>query len=488
MKSIRDLEIAQAGRPIRIVQFGEGNFLRAFVDDMIDVANERGVLDAGVAIVKPIPSGSLEAFREQGNRYTVCLRGKQDGRVVDDRRVITCVRRVVDAYSEYAAFLELAELPELSLVVSNTTEAGIVFEENDRYEKEPPVSFPGKLTKFLHTRWKRFRGDVGKGLVMLPVELIEDNGGRLKECVDGYIRLWGLETAFAAWVEEACTFCSTLVDRIVTGYPREEGSAICAELGYEDRLLDVAEPFGLWVIEDPAGTAAKRLPLDRAGLPVVFTGDQRPYRERKVRILNGAHTATVLAGCLMGKDTVGECMADPLLRRFMETAVLEEIVPTVPLPRAEAEAFARMVFERFENPFVRHALLSISLNSVSKWKARILPSLRDSLAAKGRLPRCLTFSFAALLAFYTGSELGEDVLFGSRAQGECYPIRDTGEVLRFFAKKSGSPDYVRAVCGQTAFWGEDLNRLPGFSETVTNHLGAIRAVGMETALRQAMEG
>ncbi len=471
-------------RPIRVLQFGEGNFLRAFVDDFIDIANEQGVFDGNAAIIKPIPFGNLNAFHAQENTYTVCLRGKIDGRVTDERRVITCVEKTVDAYGEYTDFMALAELETLRFIVSNTTEAGIAFDPSDDFSAEPPKSYPGKLTKFLHARWQHFNGDSSRGLILLPVELIEDNGGKLLSCVRQYIQLWNLPEDFARWVENDCVFCSTLVDRIVTGYPKTKAESICRELGYEDALLDVAEPFGLWVIEDATGRAKEEFPLDQAGLPVIFTEDQRPYRERKVRILNGTHTSTVLAGYLMGHDIVAQCMEDPLLRRFMETAVLEEIVPTVPLPRKEAEAFAASVFERFENPFVKHALLSISLNSVSKWKTRILPSLKDSLKQTGRLPKCLTFSFAALLSFYTAHGRQEHALTGSRPKDGAYPIQDTVEVLDFFEKADNqdAAAYVQAACAQTAFWGEDLSAIPGFAEAVTGYLTEIRKDGMETAL------
>lgn len=490
MESITSLYRRKPGE-IKVVQFGEGNFLRGFVDDMIDIANEKGVFNGDVAIVKPIRYGSLDRFRRQDNLYTVSLRGKQDGTTYVENRVVTCVQKVVDAYDGYDEFMALARLDALQLVVSNTTEAGIVYDADDRFELTPPNSYPGKLTKFLYERFRAFRGDPGKGLVMLPVELIEDNGKNLKKCVLKQIGNWKLGEDFKNWVENCNVFCSTLVDRIITGYPKGEGEAeaIWNELGYKDELLDTGEPFSLWVIESDKDISQK-FPLDKAGRHVVFTKDQRPYRERKVRILNGAHTSTVLAGYLTGKDTVGECMADPLIRKLMESIVYREIVPTVKLPREEAVGFADSVMERFENPFVRHALLSISLNSVSKWKARILPTFRDLYARDGRVPKLLTFSFAALMAFYTSDTLRDGALIGDR-NGSPYEIRDDRAVLEFFAansKKLPVKEFVAALASRTDFWGEDLAKYRGFADAVTEDLELVRKDGMTAAVKSLLEG
>ena len=485
MKKIQDLYQVKE-RPIRIVQFGEGNFLRAFVDYMTDVANEKGLFNGNVAIVKPISFGSLERFQKQNNLYTVSLRGKKDGKTYVENRAVTSVGKVLDCYGEYEDYLALARLDSLEFVVSNTTEAGIVYDPTDRFELTPPNTYPGKLTQFLYERFRTFSGDKAKGLILLPVELIENNGGKLKECVLSYASLWKLGDEFTAWVKDACTFCSTLVDRIVTGYPRDEAAEICGQLGYEDELLDTAEPFGLWVIESDRDISEK-LPFDNAGLPVVFTKDQKPYRERKVRILNGAHTSTVLAGYLIGKNIVRECMNDPLIFKFMQTVVLEEIVPTVKLPREEAIAFANSVFERFDNPFVNHALLSISLNSVSKWKSRILPTFRDQYQASGKPPKLLTFSFAALMAFYTSSQLENQTLIGHRGE-ETYEIHDDAQVLEFFAANStkSAAEFTKALASHQEFWGEDLTKYEQFEEMVCRYLTDIRTNGMESAMEHAL--
>ena len=483
MKKINEI-YHRSPRPVKVVQFGEGNFLRGFVDDMIDIANEKGVFDGDVAIVKPIESGDLSRFRNQDNIYTVVLRGRVEGEPYVEKRVVTSVQKVIDAYGEYGAFLDLAKLDTLQFVVSNTTEAGIVFDETDRFELTPPKTYPGKLTKFLYERFRAFRGAADRGLVILPVELIEDNGGKLRECVLRLAGLWKLGPEFKKWIEESNVFCSTLVDRIITGYPRAEAGKICEELGYEDNLLDTGEPFALWVIESEEDISAK-FPLDKAGMHVVFTKDQRPYRERKVRILNGAHTSTVLAGYLMGKDIVRDCMQDPLIRKLMETIVFTEIVPTVRLPRREAADFANAVFERFDNPFVDHALLSISLNSVSKWRARILPTFRDNYAKTNTPPKYLTFSLAALMAFYTSDRLEKDALIGDRG-GQPYEIRDDRNVLEFFAANSKSrptAEFVKLFLSNVSFWGEDLTaEFGGFAELVTKDLEAVRRDGMTKAV------
>ena len=474
MKSLNKEAIAKVDRPIKVIQFGEGNFLRAFVDYMIDIANEAKVFNGSVAIVKPISFGSIENFEKQDNLYTVVLRGKENGETVNDSRIVTSISKVLDCKEDYSEYMGLAALDTLRFVVSNTTEAGIVLDKNDTMEGLPNT-YPGKLTKFLYERYQAFNGDLQKGLIILPVELIENNGGKLKECVLALCDIWELPAEFKAWVCDACVFCSTLVDRIVTGYPRNEVAAICEELGYEDKLVDVGEPFGLWVIESDKDISAE-FPLDKAGLPVVFTDNQKPYRERKVRVLNGAHTASVLAGYLYGLDIVRDCMYDEVMGKYVRAVVMDEIVPQVPLPLEEVKAFAASVFERFENPFIDHALLSISLNSVSKWKARVLPSFKDHYANKGELPRLITFSLAALFAFYSSSDLKEDALVAKRADGTTYEVHDDAAVLAFFAENSAKSveEFVKKALSNEAFWGEDLTAYEGMEETVFSWLTLIR--------------
>ena len=450
--------------PIKVMQFGEGNFLRAFVDYMIDILNEKGNFNGSIAIVKPIPFGSLDMFKEQDNLYTVLLRGKENGKVVNDSRIITSVSKVLDCAEDYEEYMDLAHLDTLRFVVSNTTEAGIVLDINDTFDGLPNT-YPGKLTKFLYERYTAFSGAENKGLIILPVELIEENGRKLKECVLALCDAWNLPQEFKNWVKISNTFCSTLVDRIVTGYPRGYADKVCEELGYEDKLVDIGEPFALWVIESDKDIS-NELPLDKIGLPVVFTDNHKPYKERKVRVLNGAHTASVLAGYLYGLDIVRDCMSDDVMGKFIRKVVNDEIVPQVNLPLDEVKAFAESVFERFENPFIDHALLSISLNSVSKWRARVLPSFKDYYKNNGKLPSLITFSFAALLAFYSSNNLKEDGLYAKRANGDEYVIHDDRAVLEFFAENVGKEDFIEKACKNTDFWGEDLSVCDDFAREV----------------------
>jgi tagaturonate reductase len=469
-------------RPIKVVQFGEGNFLRAFVDYMIDIANEQGKFDGDIVLIKPIEFGNLDMFHKQDCQYTVSLRGNVNGEGKIINRVVTSVADAVDTSKEYAKYMSLAEIDTLRFVVSNTTEAGIVYDATDKFEAEPPKTFPGKLTKFLHHRFETFNGDMSKGLVMLPVELIDDNGLHLKECVMQLIDLWNLGADFKKWVEEACIFTSTLVDRIVTGYPRATEKEEWEKLGYEDHIMVTGEPFALWVIES-AKDISKEFPLPDAGLPVIFTDDHHPYKQRKVRILNGAHTSFVLASWLCGNDIVRQSMEDADIRDFMNKTIFDEVIPTLTLPEDELKEFAGEVVNRFNNPYVDHALLAISLNSVSKWRARCLPSLLGYVDKFGKLPAHLTFSIAALMAFYNGTEIREGALIGHR-NGEEYQIKDDAAVLEFFRDNSGkdTAEFVKAYLGREDFHGQNLNEVPGLTDAVTTYLDDIRTNGMRAAL------
>ncbi len=486
MESLNRSKTGKKDRPIRVVQFGEGNFLRAFVDYMIDIANEQGKFDGDIVLVKPISFGNLENFHKQDCQYTVSLRGNIDGEGRKVNRIITSVADAVDAVEEYDKYMALADIDTLRFVVSNTTEAGIVYDADDKFEMNPPASFPGKLTKFLYRRFETFKGDLSKGLVMLPVELIDDNGLHLKECVFQQIENWGLSDEFKAWVENACIFTSTLVDRIVTGYPRATEAQEWEELGYEDRLMVTAEPFGLWVIETPKDiTEEFNLPAANGiGLNVIFTDDHHPYKQRKVRILNGAHTSFVLAAYRAGLDIVRDSMNDEDIRNFMNRTIYEEVIPTLTLPEDELKAFAAEVVNRFNNPYVDHALLAISLNSVSKWRARCMPSLLGYVEKFGKLPVHMTFSIAALIDFYKGSEIVEGALKGDR-NGQPYDIKDDAAVLEFFAANSDkdAAELVKAYLGREDFHGQDLNQVPGLTDAVTAYLSDIRANGMRAAIK-----
>ena len=474
-------------RPVKVLQFGEGNFLRAFVDYMLDIANEQGRFDGGIVLVKPIAFGSLEAFHQQDCLYTVVLRGLENGQPVEKARLITSVNDAVDAYAEYEKYAAYARLDTLRYIVSNTTEAGIVLDESDRFELTPPNTYPGKLTKFLYERAQAFDYAADKGLVILPVELIDDNGIALKRCVFALAKLWKLGERFERWLEEACVFTSTLVDRIVTGYPRDDAEAIWQKLGYEDQLLDTAEPFGLWVIESQKDLS-RELPLPDCGLPVVYTDNQKPYKQRKVRILNGAHTSFVPAAFLCGHDIVLEAMRDPMIKNFMQHTLYDEVIPTLTLPREDLLHFAEAVTGRFENPFIKHVLLSICLNSVSKWRARCLPSLLGYVEKNGKLPERLTFSLAALMALYQGGTLEDGALVCKRA-GQPYTLRDDAAVLAFFAENTGKPaaEQAKAFLSRTDFFGQDLTQVPGLLDAVSVTLAEIQQRGMRAVMTERFQ-
>ncbi len=470
--------------PVKVVQFGEGNFLRCFVDYMIDIANEKGLFDGSIVLVKPITFGNLDRFHQQDCQYTVQLRGRVNGEPTVQTRVITSVSDAVDAYSEYEKYMALARIETLEFIVSNTTEAGIVYDAEDRFDMTPQNSYPGKLTKFLYERYTCFQGDNSKGLTILPVELIDDNGIALKKCVLQTIENWNLSLEFKTWVEEACVFASTLVDRIVTGYPREEAEEIWEKLGYQDNLLNTGEPFALWVIESEKDVSEK-LPLVKAGLPVIFTDNQKPYKQRKVRILNGAHTSFVLAAYLAGRDFVAESMQDELICNFVKSTIYDEVIPTLSLPKTDLEDFASAVIDRFNNPFIKHALLAISLNSVSKWRARCMPSFLEYVEMKKELPTRLTFSIAALMAFYSSTTIREGILIGTR-DGAEYEVRDDAAVLEFFAANSSldTKVFVENYLSNETFHGQDLTKITGLVEQLVVYLDEIKSLGMRKTMEK----
>ena len=470
--------------PERILQFGEGNFLRAFVDYFVDVLNEKADFNSKVVLCQPIAPGLADMINEQEGLYTLFLRGFQDGKEVNKKRVISCVSRCLNPYKNFEEVLACAENPDLRFIACNTTEAGITYDPSCKFEDVPADSYPGKLTQFLYRRFQKFGTEAGKGFIILSCELIDDNGKELKKCVLKYAKQWGLSAEFINWIEKENIFCSTLVDRIVTGYPRNEAASICEELGYEDNLIDTGEIFGFWVIEGPQ-SIKDEFPVDKAELPILITDNHKPYKQRKVRILNGAHTSFVLGAYLAGQDIVRDCMHDEVIRSFMNKTIYDEIIPTLDLPEKELKEFAAAVTERFQNPFIDHALLAISLNSTSKWKARVMPSLKEYVKRKGTIPECITASFAFYIAFYSGDTLTEDGLLAER-KGESYTIKDDRSVLEFYAshKEDTVEKLVHAVCTNEAFWGEDLTQMDGFEAAVCADLEKIRTDGAY-ALMQA---
>ena len=473
--------------PEKVMQFGEGNFLRAFVDDFIDIANEKAGFNGKVVLVQPIAQGLADYINAQEGLYTLYLRGSEKGVKVDDKRVISAVSRCINPYGEWDKVLEFAKSDDLEIIVSNTTEAGIVHETESRFDQAPPISFPAKLTRVLYERFTAGK----KGIVMLSCELIDNNGKELLKCVNQYIDDWGLSEDFRRWVNEENIFCSTLVDRIVPGRIRdaEEVRRLNELNGYEDPLTDVGEVFGIWVIEGPAGLE-DRLPFKAAGVPVIVVPDVTPYKKRKVRILNGAHTGFVLGAYLAGFDIVRDCMHDDTVRGFMNKMLNEEVIPTLPLDRKDLEAFAAAVQDRFNNPFVNHELMSISLNSTSKWRARNMPTFLDYIEANGRLPKCLTASLAAYIAFYSNDiqALNDKGLVCKRPKGNEYTVSDDRWALEFYwDRRNASPEaLVHDVLTNEQMWGQDLSVIPGLEAEVVRILKLIREKGALTAYAEAI--
>lgn len=388
----------------RVIQFGEGGFLRGFVDYFFHKLNEKGVWEGKVVIVQPIEKGMCDMLMAQGCEYNLYLRGIENKEVVNERTHIDVISRCVNPYNDYNAYIKLAENPDFRYIVSNTTEAGIEYLGTEKITDRPAKSYPAKLTQLLYRRF-----ELGfNGFIIMPCELIDDNADNLKACILKYAKLWELPEEFVRWINEENDFCNTLVDRIVTGYPKDEAEKLWEEIGYRDNLLDTAEIFHLWVI---GGHHEDELPFNKAGYHIVWTDDVKPYKRRKVRILNGAHTSMVLGAYLYGLTTVGECLQDETVSTFLKKCIFDEIIPTLGNKEEDVD-FGEAVLERFSNPFIKHMLLSIALNSVSKFQVRVLPTILEYKELFGAYPPALTFSLAALIAFYRTDKAndGEEIV------------------------------------------------------------------------------
>ncbi|GHV94389.1 altronate oxidoreductase [Spirochaetia bacterium] len=489
MKKINEA-VSPVTRPEKIMQYGEGGFLRAFVDWMIDILNEKSGFNGNVVIVQPLERGMGDVLNSQEGLYTTVLRGVQKGQTTEEIRTIRSVSRCINPYSAHEEYMRCAENPDLRFVISNTTEAGIAYSPDDKPEDKPQKSYPGKVTAFLYRRFTHFAGDTAKALVFIPCELIDKNGDKLKEIVLRYATEWNLGDDFLKWLA-ACDFCNSLVDRIVTGYPKDEAAALCEKIGCEDQLLDTAEIFHLWVIETKRDYS-EELPFGKAGLNVIWTDDMSFYRTRKVRILNGAHTSSVLAAFQYGLNTVEECTKDKLVHAFMHKVIFDEIIPSMNGSTEELTQYANDVLERFANPYIKHLLLSISLNSVSKFKTRVLPSITGYIAKQGKIPPALSFSLAALFSFYKGKDFASGSLTGRRGT-ETYAITDDEPVLKEFealyaahdaATEAGAAAVVQGVLKKADWWGEDLTAIKGFAEAVSGALLLIQSKGMKAALEE----
>jgi tagaturonate reductase len=440
--------------------------------------NKKGAFYGSVVVVQPIDKGMVNMLNEQDGLYTLYLRGLINGKAESIHETIDVINRGINPYESFQAYLQTAEGLDMRYVISNTTEAGIIYDESDKPTDTPPNSFPAKLTVWLYHRYNTFKGETSKGVHIIPCELIEKNADNLKKIILQLAEKWKLEEGFTSWLNTACTFNNTLVDRIVPGYPRERIAEITEELGYEDKQVVEGEHFHLWVIEAPE-ELQKELPFPSIGLDVKYVKDLTPYRTRKVRILNGAHTALVPVAYLYGIDTVRESVEHPVVGKFLRDAIFEEIVPTLDLPNEELVQFSNEVIERFRNPFIKHQLLSIALNSWSKFETRVLPSLLEYIKRKGSVPQRLAFSLAATIAFYKGKRGNEDIALNDDAA--------TMELLKNAWLKSDGMDatiknVVTEVLGYQKNWKKDLNEVAGLNDAVSKHLRNIQKHGMEKAI------
>ena len=458
----------------KVIQFGEGNFLRAFIEWIIWKTNQKTDFNASVVVVQPIDRGMVDMLNEQDGLYHLNLQGLDGGQPVDSVDMIDVISRGINPYRDFEDYLKLAEQPEMRFVISNTTEAGIAFDPQCKFSDKPASSYPGKLTQLLYHRYEYFKGDPAKGFIIFPCELIFLNGKHLKECIRKYIQLWELGEDFSNWFETACGVYCTLVDRIVPGYPRDTAAQLCERVGYEDHLLDKAEIFHLWVIEAPKEVAAE-FPADKAGLHVLFVPSEAPYHERKVTLLNGPHTVLSPVGYLSGLNTVKECCEDPVIGKFVHKAMYEELMETLNLPKEELKAFADDVMDRFRNPFVKHFVTSIMLNSFPKYKTRDLPGLKTYLERKGELPKALVLGLAGIITYYKGGKRGEDDIVPNddpKITEALTQLWSTGDVAAI----------AKGVLADEFIWGEDLNAVPGLTEMLTADLALIQEKGMRAAV------
>ena len=464
--------------PERIIQFGEGNFLRAFVDWIVWNMNEKADFNASVVVVQPIAQGMVDMLNKQDCMYHVNLQGLDQGVAVDSLTMIDVISRALNPYTENEAFMKLAEQPEMRFIISNTTEAGIAFDPSCKLTDVPASSYPGKLTQLLYHRFKTFHGDKTKGFIIFPCELIFLNGHKLKETIFQYIELWNLEEAFKAWFEEACGVYATLVDRIVPGFPRKDILTIQEKLQYNDNLVVQAEIFHLWVIEAPK-EVAEEFPADKAGLNVLFVPSEEPYHERKVTLLNGPHTVLSPVAYLSGLNIVREACQHEVIGKYIDKVMFGELLETLNLPKDELIQFGKDVLERFNNPFVDHQVTSIMLNSFPKYQTRDLPGLKTYFDRKGVLPSGLVLGLAAIITYYKGGKRGDDeikILDDVKITTLLTDLWATGCTTRV----------TEGVLNAEFIWGENLNLIPGLTEKIVYYLNSIQEKGMIHVVKEVV--
>lgn len=469
-------------RTIKIMQFGEGNFLRAFVEWILQDLNDKGAIEASVAVVQPMPFGRVKELADQDGLYTLRLEGIDNGENVRKSQIIDVIGDCINPFTEYEKYLKYGESEDLQVIISNTTEAGIAVDASDTDFSKCPKSFPGKLLALLKRRYDRFKGDMNKGLAIIPCELIDDNGDELYRCLTELAKINKMDEKFIKWMQTANHFTSTLVDRIVPGYPKNEIEAIQKETGYIDNNVVKGEIFHLWVLKKEP-FVQKVLPADKTGLNVIFADDIHPYKQRKVKILNGSHTALVPVAYLCGIDTVGEAMNDKTIGKFVKDFIFGEVNPTIDLPADQMTAFANSVIERYKNPYIRHELMSIALNSTTKFRTRLLPTLLDYVKIKGKLPRHLLFSLASLIAFHKGKRGNEEIALND----------DPAYLAKWkylWTEFDGDLDKLaKEALAWKGAWDMDMNTIhPDITKTVAKYLKEIQTKGMKKAVEEFVNG
>ena len=462
--------------PEKVIQFGEGNFLRAFVDWIIWNMDQKTNFNGSVVVVQPLSGGMIDWLNGQDCLYHVNLQGRENGKPVNSLERIDVISRCLNPYSQFDAYMALAEQPEIRFVISNTTEAGIAFDPECKLEDKPCSSYPGKLVQLLYRRYQAFNGDPTKGLIIFPCELIFLNGHVLKDCIRKYIDLWQLPEGFRQWFENSCGVYATLVDRIVPGFPRKEIAQIQEKIGYRDNLVVQAENFHLWVIEAPK-EVAQEFPADKAGLHVLFVPSEEPYHKRKVTLLNGPHTVLSPVAYLSGVNIVRDACNHEVISKYIHKVQFDELMQTLDLPMDELQKFAADVLERFDNPFVDHQVTSIMLNSFPKFQARDLPGVKTYLERKGELPKGLVFGLAAIITYYKG---------GKRADGAEITPNDDPKIIELLQQLWATGDTQKVADGVLAaefIWQEDLNKVAGLNQLLKQFLDLIQAKGMLDAVK-----
>ncbi|MFX0141191.1 MAG: tagaturonate reductase [Candidatus Hodarchaeota archaeon] len=480
--------------PEKVIQFGEGVFIRAFFNYFLEIANSNSIFNGRAVVIQPVHVEKAKILNDQDCLFTLCSRGLRNGRKQEDYFIISSISKAYTAKLDWNDILKCSRSPEIEIITSNTTEAGITYDSDDKLDFNPPISFPGKLTTFLYHRYENFDAAPDAGLLILPLELVENNGDTLKKIIKKLIKNWNLENKFLNWFEKANIFCNTLVDRIVTGYPIDEIDQFRKILEYEDKMLNTAELYHIWIIE--GGKKVQRIiPLDNAGLNVLFVPDLTPYYLRKVRILNGAHTSMVHMSYLIGNNLVKESIEHPLVSKFIKNFLFKEVIPSMNMPEKELIDYANVIMERFRNPFIKHLLINITLNSNSKFRYRILPTLIEYYEKYKKIPKLIPLSFASFLYFMKISKGLENKFYGMRNK-ELYEIKDDKEVIQYYnsewekvdLKKSETIErFVTNICKNKDYWQVDLTTLGNFKDLVVENLLYILKNNINFALKKILE-